>query len=131
LIGLDTNVLVRFLTQDDPLQGRLAGEVMASLTTAEPAFVSREVLVEVVWVLERAYRFGRQDIARALTTLLEAEDLQIEAADRVGAALARYSKGGAGFADQMIRQACLAAGCFELVTFDKDMATESGVRLLT
>jgi len=58
MIALDTNVLVRFLTQDDPGQGRLASTFIGSLTEANPGFVCREVLVELVWVLERSYGFG-------------------------------------------------------------------------
>ena len=71
-LGLDTNVLVRFLVQDDAVQAEAATALIGSLTEAAPGFVSREVLVELVWVLERAYNLGRADIARALDGLLEA-----------------------------------------------------------
>jgi predicted nucleic-acid-binding protein len=54
VIALDTNVLVRFLVQDDPSQAHLAGEIIDQLTEEAPGFVSREVLIELVWVLERA-----------------------------------------------------------------------------
>ena len=130
MIGIDTNVLVRFLTQDEPGQARIATEVMARLTTTERGFVSREVMVELVWVLERAYRFERGDIVRALTGLLEAEELEVEAPDRVGAALAAYGKGGAGFSDHMIRLASIGAGCAELVTFDARLGSQVGARRL-
>jgi len=63
MIALDTNVLVRFLTQDDPHQGRLASNVIGSITDAQPGFICREVLVELVWVLERSYGFSCADIA--------------------------------------------------------------------
>ena len=66
MIALDTNVLVRFLVQDDPEQARLATEVIDRLSDAAQGFVSREVLVELVWVLERAYRIGRVEIAGAM-----------------------------------------------------------------
>lgn len=128
MIALDTNVLVRFLTLDDPVQGPLAQGIMAGLTVAEPAFVAREVMVELVWVLERAYHRTRAEIAAALTGLLEAEELQVETPDRVGAALAVYARGGAGFADQMIRLSAQEAGA-ELVTFDTALARHPGVRL--
>ncbi len=130
MIAIDTNVLVRFLTQDDPVQARLAGDVIAGLTAARRGFLAREVVVETVWVLERAYRFGRGEIARALTALLEAEEIEVEEADRVGAALAAYAKGGAGFSDHMIRLAAAARGCGEVVTFDAGFARSPGVRLL-
>jgi predicted nucleic-acid-binding protein len=130
VIGIDTNVLVRFLVQDDAEQGAAAAALIDGLTEAEPGFVSREVMVELVWVLERAYRLSRSDICMALDGLLEAQDLVIEAADRVALASDRYRKGGAGFADQMVALAGLGAGARETVTFDRKAAGLPGMRLL-
>ena len=130
MIALDTNVLVRFLVQDDPEQARLAGEIINQLTDDAPGFVSREVLVELVWVLERAYRFGRAEIATALDGLLAATELLIERADEVGPALELYRNDGFGFADLMIAAAARSVGASELVTFDRKAARLPGVRLL-
>lgn len=130
MIGLDTNVLVRFLMQDDTDQAAAATAALADLSQAEPGFVCREVLVELVWVLERAYRLPRADIARALDGLLEAQELAIEAADRAAVATDRYRKGGAGFADQMVALAGQGAGCLETLTFDRKGAAVPGMRLL-
>ena len=130
MIGLDTNVLVRFLVQDDLDQAAAATALMAGLTEAASGFVSREVLVELVWVLERGYALPRGDIALALDGLLEARELVIEAADRAAIAVDRYRKGGAGFADQMIALAGQGAGCAETVTFDRKAASLPGMRLL-
>lgn len=63
MTGLDTNVLVHFLTQDDPVQGAIATRLMAELTSEAPGFVGREVLVELVWVLKRSYGYGRAEVA--------------------------------------------------------------------
>ena len=128
--GLDTNVLVRFLVQDDAEQGKAAQDLLATFTAGEPGFVCREVLIELVWVLERAYALPRGDIARALNGLLEACELVIEAADRAAIAVDRYRKGGPGFADQMIALAGQGGGCRETVTFDRKAAGLSGMRLL-
>jgi predicted nucleic-acid-binding protein len=128
--GLDTNVLVRFLVQDEAEQAKAAQALMATFTEAEPGFVCREVLVELVWVLERAYVLPRGDIARALDGLLEARDLVIEAADYAAIAVDRYRKGGPGFADQMIALAGQGARCRETVTFDRKAAGVPGMRLL-
>lgn len=130
MIALDTNVLVRFLVQDDPDQARLATEVIDQLSDAVPGFVSREVLVELVWVLERAYRLGRAEIAGALDGLLASTELTIEGADEVGPALELYRNDGFGFADLMIAAAARRAGATELVTFDRKAARLPGVRLL-
>lgn len=130
MTGLDTNVLVRFLVQDDPVQGEAARAALAQMNETAPGFVSREVIVELVLVLERAYGFGRADVARALDGLLDARDLVIEAADRVAVATERYRTGGAGFADQMIALAGQAAGCDVTLTFDRTVGRGPGMRVL-
>jgi predicted nucleic-acid-binding protein len=130
VIGLDTNVLVRFLVQDDPHQSAAATALMSSLTQVVPGFVCREVLVELVWVLERAYAYPRHAIADALDGLLAAPELVIEAADRAAIAADRYRRGGAGFADQMVALAGQGVGCKETVTFDRQAAALPGMQLL-
>ena len=131
MIALDTNVLVRFLVQDDPDQAQIAADTMDRLTDADPGFVGREVLVELVWVLERAYRYDRSDIAAAIDGLLSATELVVEAADDVGSALELYRTEGAGFSDLMIAAAARRAGATELVTFDRKAARLQDVRLLS
>lgn len=130
MIGLDTNVLVRFLVQDEPEQAAAAIALISSLSETEPGFVGREVLVELVWVLERAYDLPRGDIAQALDGLLEARELVVETADRAAIAVDRYRKGGPGFSDQMIALAGQGAGCRETATFDRKAAGLPGMRLL-
>ncbi len=130
MIALDTNVVVRFLVQDDVDQAVLAGEVISGLTVDAPGFISREVIVELVWVLERAYRFAKGEVADALEGLLAASEIEIEAADDVGLALFRYRDDGFGFADLMIAAASRRVGASELVTFDRKAARIDGVRLL-
>ena len=130
MIALDTHVLVRFLVQDEPEQARIAGEMIERLTGTDPGFVGREVLVELVWVLERAYGYSRSEIAGALDGLLSATELVIEAADVVGPALELYRNDGYGFADLMIVAAARRVGAAELVTFDRKAARLPGVRLL-
>ena len=128
--GLDTNVLVRFLVQDDLEQGRAAKDLIATFTEEKVGFVCREVLIELVWVLERAYDLQRVDIARALDGLLEARELVVEVPDRVAIALDRYRKGGPGFADQMIALAGQGTGCQETATFDRKASGLPGMWLL-
>lgn len=130
MTGLDTNVLVRFFVQDNAEQAKAALGLMATFTEAEPGFICREVLVELVWVFERAYALSRSDIADAIDGLLEARELVIEAADRAAIAVDRYRKGGPGFADQMIALAGRGAGCATTVTFDRKAAGLPGMSLL-
>jgi predicted nucleic-acid-binding protein len=127
MIALDTNVLVRFLTQDDPDQGRMASDLIGGLTEQNPGFVVREVLVELVWVLERSYRYERSEIARVLEGFLLASELEIEEGDSVGAVLQLYETKGFGFSDLMIRQAARRSGAATLKTFDRKAARLDGV----
>lgn len=130
MIAIDTNVLVRFLTQDEPDQAAAASTVLRGLTPAEPGFISREVMVELVWVLERAYGHGRAEVSAAIEGLLAAIEIEIEAADDVGSAVFRYRDDGFGFADLMIAAAARRAGATSLVTFDRKAARLPGVDLL-
>ena len=129
LIALDTNILVRFLTDDDPDQSVVASDIIGALTPEEPGFVCREVVVELVWVLERAYKYSRADITRALEGLLSASELMIEASKDMGAILPLYEDKGFGFSDLMIRQAAHKSGAKVLMTFDKKAAQLDGVEL--
>lgn len=130
MIALDTNVLVRFLVQDDLAQAELATSVIDQLTDDVRGFVSREVLIELVWVLERAYRLGRAEIAVSIDGLLTATELEVEGSDEVAPALELYRNDGFGFADLMIAAAAMRAGASEMVTFDRKAARLPGVRLL-
>ncbi len=129
MIALDTNILVRFLTGDDPGQAAEASAVIGGLTPEEGGFVCREVLVELVWVLERAYKYSRADITRALEGLLSSSELVIETSGDVGAILQLYESKGFGFSDLLIRQAALRSGAQVLMTFDKKAAQLDGVEL--
>jgi len=130
VIAIDTNVLVRFLIQDDEAQARAASNFMAGLSEADPGFIGREVMVELVWVLERAYGCSRSEVASAVEALLSASELEIEAADDVGTAVFQYRDGGFGFADLMIAAAARRADAIPLITFDRKAAKIHGVELL-
>jgi predicted nucleic-acid-binding protein len=130
MIAIDTNVLVRFLVQDDPAQTAACMQFVEGLTPDNPGYVSREVLVELVWVLERAYRYPRPVVAMTLQKLLEAAELVLETADDVGASLDLYRDDGYGFADLMIAAAARRAGAERLVTLDRKAADLPGAELL-
>ena len=110
MIALDTNVLVRYLVDDDAEQAQAARTLLEGLTSERPGFVCREVMVGLVWVLQRAYGLSRDRIAAVLEALVAAEGLEIEAADDVARAAFRYRRGGAGFSDLMIAAAAERSG---------------------
>ncbi len=129
MIALDTNVLVRYLVADDAGHAEAAQALLAGLTGERSGFVCREVAVELVWVLERAYRFSREQIAAVLQELVATEELELEAADDVARAAFSYRRGGPGFSDLMIAAAANRRGALPLYTFDRGAAQMEGVVL--
>lgn len=131
MIGVDTNVIVRFLAQDDDVQSPIATRFMSRLSRERPGFVSAVVLAEVSWVLSRAYKVSRDDLAEAIEGLLRSAELMIENADAAYRALSRYQASkSVEFADALIAQIARVAGADEVVTFDQTAASQLGVRLL-
>lgn len=130
--GLDTNVLIRHLTQDDAAQARLASHFIgAECTREKPCFINRVVLCEIVWVLESAYEYSRKDISEALDRVLRTHQFSVEGMPAAWGALRRYRSGAADFADCLIGEANREAGCTETVTLDKKAARDGGLRLLS
>jgi predicted nucleic-acid-binding protein len=130
MIGLDTNVLVRYLTHDDPGQAAAAKKVMNSLSFDSPGFLSLIVIAELVWVLAISYRYQKKEIEQVLENLLRSKELVIERAEIVSQALRAFRAGRADFADYLIERCAHAAECGFTVTFDQRAATAAGMRLL-
>ena len=130
MIGLDTNVLVRYIMQDDPRQSPKATRLIESLDSESPGFIPVISLVELVWVLTSCYGLGGHDVKRALETLLRAKQLVIDRADQVLRALRVFDGGKADFADCLIERIASSVGCQETVTFDTGAAKHAGMSLL-
>lgn len=131
MIGLDTNVLVRYVVQDDAAQARAATQLIErTLTSERPGFVDRVVMCELVWVPESAYGFTRAQIAPVLRQLLATVVIRIESADRVALALRLYESGSADFADQLIGLLNQDQGCEATYTFDRKAARLATHRLM-
>jgi predicted nucleic-acid-binding protein len=120
MIGLDTNILIRYLTQDDPIQSVKASEIFERrLTRTNLGFVSVVVMVEAVWVLDRAYGLTGQEIATAVERLLQVEVLVIENEQEVFTAMLALKQGHGTFADALIAELGTRAGCTRTLTFDQ------------
>ena len=131
MIALDTNVLVRYLVNDDTRQAAAARALLSELTVERPGFVCREVVVELVWVLQRAYGFSRERIARVVDELVATKELAFEAGNDVARAAYVYRQGGAGFSDLMIAAAAKRIGAYPMYTFDRQAAQLDGAVLLS
>ena len=119
MIALDTNVLVRYLVDDDPRQAEAARTLLAELTTKRLGFVCREVSVELAWILDRTYGFSPNRIATVFEELAASKEIHLEAADDVIRAADGYRRGGADFTDQMIAAAAKRTSADALYTFDR------------
>lgn len=125
--ALDTNVLVRFLVEDDPAQTEAAKRVLEAATdAAEALFVSDVVLVEIAWVLGRSYQLSRKDIHGVLSRLLQARQLSFRNRSVLLQALERFEKGKGGFADYVVLELAREAGHPQVFTFDQALLKEAG-----
>lgn len=131
MIGLDTNVLVRYLAQDDPKQSAVATRFIESrLTTENPGFVSTITLCEIAWVLADSYGADRKRIRDAIEGLLATKQLVIERSELVWKALRAWEGVPADFSDALIGQLAIAHGGEKTVTFDRTAARLPGFELL-
>lgn len=129
MIGLDTNVVVRYIMQDDAKQAASASRLVESLTDSS-GFIPLIVIVELSWVLTSAYSLSRQQLAEALEGVLRSKEWVVEKADIVWQAVRLFQSGSADFADCLIFRSAAAAGCEKTMTFDKDAAKSGGMTLL-
>jgi predicted nucleic-acid-binding protein len=130
MIGLDTNVLVRYLAQDDPKQSPKATRLIESLTVDAPGYVSLVSVVELVWVLTGCYASTKGELCDVLETLLRSKGIVVAHADTVWKALRLFKESKADFADCLIERSASEAGCSHTATFDRDAANHCGMRLI-
>ncbi len=131
MIGIDTNVLVRHLVQDDPRQSHAATQVITKQCTRDdPGFINRMVLCELVWVLESAYGYSKDTVVNVLDRLLRTSQLKVEDAQTAWTAFRMYQKGKADFADCLLGSTNRLGGCESTVTFDRAAGRLEGFELL-
>lgn len=130
MIGLDTNVIVRYIMQDDPEQLAQAIEVIeGQLSDEDPGFITQIVLVETVWVLKTVYRIPKAGLISVIDGLLTTRQLRVEGSELVVRALRSYRVGNGDFSDALIATVCAANGCGETLSFDRK-AANVGMRLI-
>jgi len=130
VIGLDTNFLVRYIAQDDPVQSPLAEQLIEKQCSPEhPGFVTLITLIELVWVSESCYEARKEYVIELLRRLLSTRQLLVQDCEIAWQALRLFEKGQADFADCVVERIARAKGCEQVVTFDK-MAAKAGMKLL-
>lgn len=128
VIGVDTNILVRYLTRDDELQWQKA---LLIIRENQPCFVSNIVLCELVWVLKsQAYKFSKDQIINILEMMLQSSVFELENPSILYQAIERTKQGSADFSDYLIGAIARQMGCVETVTFDRKLRGEAGFNCL-
>ena len=131
MIGLDTNVLVRYFAQDNARQSSQASRLMESFTSQAPGFVSIVTLAETVWVLQDVYARSRDDVLDLVKALLQTDGLVVQMPDVVWQVVRGLETSRADFADHLIERLGSACGCTSTLTFDKAAARDAGMRLVS
>ncbi|UUZ76186.1 type II toxin-antitoxin system VapC family toxin [Polaromonas sp. P1(28)-13] len=130
MIGLDTNVLVRYIMQDDAKQSKLASRLIESLTVEEPGFFPLVAVIELVWVLSSSFELVRAQVVSALEVLLQTKEIQVERAEVVWRAVRVYRGSSADFADCLVERSAAGAGCVRTMTFDRGAAKNCSMMLI-
>ena len=131
MIGLDTNVLVRYLTQGDPAQSAKASRVIEEHAgEGEYFYLTAVVICELTWVLEEAYGHSRYEISAVIEAILRTAHFEFENKDEMWQAFHDYRAGKADFSDHVIGRLCARAECFETLTLDKALKSSAYFRVL-
>jgi len=130
VIGLDTNVIVRYIVQDDAIQSKKATTLFESLSSETPGFITTVAIIELVWVLQGCYGSTRGEIAEVLDRLTRTKNIIIEQHASVRQALQTFTNSKADFSDCLIERFSHAAHCEYTVTFDRGASKYTGMRLL-
>jgi len=129
MTGLDTNILVRFVAQDDVVNSPRANAIMLSLSPEEPGWIAITAIAEFAWVMTRVFRIRRADVYSMIDMFLSQPHIVIEQADLVRKAADFFLTGSAGFTDYLVACSCRAAGCAQILTFDRKAAKSAGMTL--
>lgn len=131
MIGLDTNVLLRYIVRDDAAQAKAASRLIEERCSKErPGHVSHVVLAELAWVLGRGYGYAKAEVVKVLSAILSTAELKVQEAAIAWAALRAFQAGQADFADYLIGAANESCGCETTCTFDKRAARSGWHTLL-
>lgn len=131
MIGIDTNVLLRYITQDDPTQSKLASDfIELNCTEKTPGYICHIVLCELTWVLESNYKQSKEKIIQLIEELLQINQLEILQSETVWRALTDYKISNADFADHLIAHSNKANGCTKTITFDKKAGKQPLFKML-
>ena len=130
IISLDTNVLLRYILLDDEDQSPIAEDLIDNLSQVRQAYVGREVILELAWVLSTRYKFDRNQIARVITNLVDATEFVVEDSSSIADAISQYVQSSYDPADLLILATAKRFAALPLYTFDRQLSQHEDVVLL-
>ncbi|MCT4635077.1 MAG: type II toxin-antitoxin system VapC family toxin [Rickettsiales bacterium] len=120
MIGIDTNILVRYLTQDDSEQAKIVEKTLNKYaTSSQSIFINNIVICELIWVLERGYKYNKESIIEVVKLILSTKEFCFENQKLLRNALSQYSQKKLDFSDALIGEINKNSGCISTLTFDK------------
>jgi predicted nucleic-acid-binding protein len=124
MIGIDTNILVRYLTQDDIEQAKVVEQLFNKYATgSHSVFINNIVICELIWVLERGYKYSKEDITKVIKHILSTKEFNFENQELLWLSLNQYSQKKLDFSDALIGEINKHSGCTNTLTFDKAAIT--------
>lgn len=131
MIGIDTNVLVRYLVQDDPVQAKAATQLIEQTCTKDnPGFLNHLVLCETLWVLEGCYHQPKKTLVAAIEQILRVAQLRVDEPQVVWQALEDFRDYQADFADNLLSRINSSRDCVTTMTFDRQAGKSPKFTLL-
>lgn len=127
MIGLDTNIVLRYLFNDDPAQSPEARRTIGSLDSTQPGWIAVTTILEIAWVMKRKRHATRGEILAVLASLLTEDSIVVENTQAVARALQQFRRTNADFADCLIAESARMAGCNKVLTFDETAARDLGM----
>lgn len=128
MIGIDTNILVRYLTQDDIEQAKTAESLLDKyLTKPKSVFVNNIIICELIWILDRGYKYSKDQIIKVVRQILSTEEFAFENQNVLWLALEQFEKKRLDFSDALIGQLNKNKGCESTFTFDKAALAENSI----
>ncbi|MEJ2544225.1 MAG: type II toxin-antitoxin system VapC family toxin [Calditrichaceae bacterium] len=132
MIGIDTNILIRYITQDDEIQSELATKfIEKNCTVTKPGYVNQIVICEIIWILRRAYVYDKKLVIQVVEKLLRSSEIVVENSPNIWKALNEYENGNADFSDYLIALSNNNSGCDFTITFDKKASGNKLFKILS
>lgn len=130
MIGVDTNILVRYFTQDEPVQAQVVEKIIENYANSPNSlFINNIVMCELVWVLEKGYKYSKEQVGVVINQMLSTEEFTFEKQELLWLALNEYVQNKLDYSDALIGLINKSSGCHETLTFDQGAARAANFKL--